>query len=120
MQPVADAVTAVMTAERTAEGATGTACFSADLPVLAGHFPGSPLIPGVHVLALIAEVARRSGAVQGEVTGIARAKWSAMVLPGDNLTVAVTIKTGANSTVLDGTVTKADGVVAATARLRLS
>ncbi len=55
--------------------------FPAELPVLAGHFPGAPLVPGVYLLALLE---RRMGV---SATGINRAKFLQPVLPGEHLVV---------------------------------
>ncbi len=55
--------------------------FPADLAVLAGHFPGAPLIPGVYLLALLEQ---RAGLV---ANGVRRAKFLHPVLPGQRLDI---------------------------------
>lgn len=57
-------------------------CFPADLPVLAGHFPGAPIIPGVYLLALLE---RRMGV---QVSGISRAKFLHPVTAGERLVIS--------------------------------
>lgn len=71
-----------------------------DMPVLAGHFPGMPLMPGV----LLAETAAQSAAVLMDLTydieggteflaltGIDSAKFRKMVKPGDTVRVELRI-----------------------------
>ncbi len=118
MHPNADAIESVLTVEGTEDKATGTARFCSDLPVLTGHFPGNPLIPGVHVLALVAEVARRTGIAYGMVQAVEKAKWSAPVYPNEDLQIAVTCRPVDGGYRLDGEVKKGD-VVCATCRLIL-
>ncbi len=42
MLPTQDAVAAVRAVQVSGNGASGSAFFSADLPVFNGHFPGQP------------------------------------------------------------------------------
>jgi len=71
-----------------------------DMPVLAGHFPGMPLMPGV----LLAETAAQSAAVLMDLTydieggteflaltGIDSTKFRKMVKPGDTVRVELRI-----------------------------
>lgn len=55
--------------------------FPADLPMLVGHFPGTPLIPGVYLLALLE---RRMGIC---ASGVIRAKFLHSVYPEERLTI---------------------------------
>lgn len=118
MRPTQDAVTAVRSAQAIDGGAQGVALFTADLPVFAGHFPGAPLVPGVYILAAIAEVARRSGVATGEVRSIERAKWSAPAYPEQELHITLTTRVVDNGIRVDGEVSGPTGVCA-TARLLL-
>lgn len=112
MRPTQDAVAAVREAVAVADGATGLVNFAADLPVFAGHFPGQPLVPGVYLLAAVAEVARRSGVIQGQVTGIVRAKWSAPAYPGQDLRIALTSRVIEGGWRVDGEISGPTGVCA--------
>jgi len=112
MRPTQDAVAAVREAVAAADGATGVVNFAADLPVFAGHFPGHPLVPGVYLLAAVAEVARRSGVIQGQVTAIIRAKWSAPAYPGQDLRIALTSRVIDGGWRVDGEITGPTGLCA--------
>jgi 3-hydroxymyristoyl/3-hydroxydecanoyl-(acyl carrier protein) dehydratase len=53
-----------------------------DLPVLSGHFPGLPVVPGIMQVGWAAELARTHALVIGRCTGIAMAKFRRLLLPG--------------------------------------
>jgi 3-hydroxymyristoyl/3-hydroxydecanoyl-(acyl carrier protein) dehydratase len=112
MRPTEDAVAAVREAVAVADGATGLVNFAAELPVFAGHFPGQPLVPGVYLIAAVAEVARRSGVIQGQVTGIVRAKWSAPAYPGQDLHITLTSRVIEGGWLVDGEISGPTGVCA--------
>jgi 3-hydroxymyristoyl/3-hydroxydecanoyl-(acyl carrier protein) dehydratase len=61
-----------------------------DHPALPGHFPGRPVVPGVvlldHVIA-----AARVGFGLGPALGLPRAKFTAPVLPGQEVRIALTL-----------------------------
>lgn len=112
MTPVADVRTALTVWERTGEtAARGTVRLPASLPVLAGHFPGAPLVPGVYVLAAVAETAARAG-IGTRVVAVERAKWSAPALPEQDLVASVTWKPVDGGWQLDGEVANPAGVCA--------
>jgi 3-hydroxymyristoyl/3-hydroxydecanoyl-(acyl carrier protein) dehydratase len=107
MNPAADAASACQRITTGVGAGSGDVVFAPNLPVFSGHFPGSPLVPGVHQLAAVAEVAARCG-VAGTITRIDRCKWTAMVRPGDALRVAITWKAAPEGgTIVDGTCTVA-------------
>jgi 3-hydroxymyristoyl/3-hydroxydecanoyl-(acyl carrier protein) dehydratase len=57
-----------------------------------GHFEESPLAPGVALLALAAETAKRQGREQGrplEVSGFSGVRFRRLVFPGEELLISV-------------------------------
>lgn len=59
-----------------------------DERVLAGHFPGFPIFPGVCILHVVQQMLRLDHAF--EVTEWTRVRFIAPVFPGDELTLQVT------------------------------
>ena len=112
MLPTQDAVAAVRAVQVSGNGASGSAFFSANLPVFSGHFPGQPLVPGVYLLAAVAEVARQAGVAQGHVTGIERAKWSAPAYPEQDLRITLTTRAQENGWRIDGEISGPNGLCA--------
>jgi UDP-N-acetylglucosamine acyltransferase len=69
---------------------------TADEPFFAGHFPGRPVMPGVLICEALAQagalLAAGSGLPAGDVlllTGLERARFRRLVLPGDQLELEV-------------------------------
>jgi 3-hydroxyacyl-[acyl-carrier-protein] dehydratase len=60
--------------------------FAADHPAFAGHFPGTPIVPGV--LLLDAAIHAMENALKQPVAGIASAKFLHPVGPGEALHLA--------------------------------
>jgi len=57
-----------------------------------GHFDEYPLVPGVALLALAAETAKRQGREQGrplEVSGFSGVRFRRLVFPGEELLISV-------------------------------
>ena len=57
-----------------------------------GHFEEYPLVPGVALLALAAETAKRQGREQGrplEVSGFSGVRFRRLVFPGEELLISV-------------------------------
>lgn len=62
-------------------------------PMLAGHFPGRPIVPGAFLLATIAQLATRwlardAVATPARITGVRVAKFTRPVLPGETCRVS--------------------------------
>ena len=53
-----------------------------DLPVLSGHFPGMPVVPGIMQVGWAAELGRTHALVTGRFSGIVAAKFRRLLLPG--------------------------------------
>jgi 3-hydroxymyristoyl/3-hydroxydecanoyl-(acyl carrier protein) dehydratase len=53
----------------------------ADHPVLAGHFPGAPLVPGVLLLTAVAEAHRRATGKTCELVAVDDVRFQAPLLP---------------------------------------
>ncbi len=57
-----------------------------------GHFDECPLVPGVALLALAAEMVKRQGLEQGrriEVSGFSRVRFKQLVFPDEELQISV-------------------------------
>jgi 3-hydroxyacyl-[acyl-carrier-protein] dehydratase len=62
---------------------------SANEPYFQGHFPGRPIMPGVLILAMLAEEAARTDQIYYYL-GIDDARFKKPVVPGDQLELEVT------------------------------
>ena len=64
-----------------------------DHPCLAGHFPGSPVVPGVLLLDEV--LALLQPHLPGTITGVSSAKFLHAVAPGEAVEVTLDPATGA-------------------------
>jgi 3-hydroxyacyl-[acyl-carrier-protein] dehydratase len=70
--------------------------FRADEPFFAGHFPGRPVVPGVLLVEALAQTMAyfalyHRNAAQVFLVGIDRARFRAVVLPGEEVTFEVEV-----------------------------
>jgi 3-hydroxymyristoyl/3-hydroxydecanoyl-(acyl carrier protein) dehydratase len=59
-----------------------------------GHFDEFPLVPGVALLALVAEVVKRQGNEQGrllKVSGFSKVRFKRLVFPDEELRISVAV-----------------------------
>lgn len=76
----------------TAERLTATAGVPADSNWYAGHFPGTPLLPGVAILALVEEAISEAELREGKrvmMTGVGRVRFRLPVRPDDRMVMEI-------------------------------
>jgi len=64
-----------------------------DSPWFAGHFPDEPILPGVAILSMAAEMIRHLGGIQQRkirITGLKRVRFRLPVKPCDTVTMELT------------------------------
>ena len=79
----------------THRSAHATVTIAPDEPVLAGHYPGAPILPGVCLLELFHQSARMIAtrrALQIDLTKIVSARFLKPVRPGDTLDLDVDVQ----------------------------
>lgn len=79
-----------------------------DHPVYKGHFPGTPITPGVLTLQMIRECASEKTGRNLRFKSIKNCRLAAMVRPGDTLRLKMDISDDSDSFVLKATMTDAD------------
>lgn len=104
---------------------TGVACWAAENPVLIGHFPGCPIVPGAIILEAAAQMAgagllagdpitRSIGSGHVGMLGLVRkCAFKRPVLPGDKLQFDMTCRRMAEKAVLVQCTGEVDGIEAA-------
>lgn len=104
--------------------AVGKKCVSMNEPFFQGHFPGNPVMPGVLIIEALAQVGAVAILSQPEwkgktayFAGIDKAKFRNKVLPGDVLTLEMSIIKVKGPVGVGSAVAKVDGKVAASAEL---
>src|SRR5271154_324280 len=72
--------------------ARGYKNITANEPVLTGHFPGNPVLPGVYIIEALAQLGGMTIMRPGEMArkvpylaGIEKAKFRRVVVPGDQM-----------------------------------
>ncbi|MEW6264799.1 MAG: hypothetical protein AB1641_17130 [Thermodesulfobacteriota bacterium] len=76
----------------TANGIEARATFEQTSPWFSGHFPEQPILPGVALLSLVADLIRRQGERLGrkmEICGLNRVRFKGSVRPGEEVQVTV-------------------------------
>ncbi|MBM4313378.1 MAG: hypothetical protein FJ122_05595 [Deltaproteobacteria bacterium] len=75
-----------------ADRLTASASVPADSPWYVGHFPGTPLLPGVAILALVEEAISKAELREGKtvtMTGIGRVRFRLPVKPDDRMAMEI-------------------------------
>ncbi len=72
-------------------------------PVLAGHFPGAPVVPGVLLLDAVRLAWQRACGCRVVLAGVDDARWFAPVAPGTAVLLRARVEVGARGeVVVDG------------------
>ena len=77
--------------ERRDDGLTATYHVGADEPVLAGHFPGFPIFPGVCLIECTHQAALLHFPAGTTLAAVERVRFHAPVFPGDDVTVRLSV-----------------------------
>ena len=108
-----------------ADSFEGTAHWAADNPILAGHFPGCPIVPGAIILEAAAQLAGIGLLAGDPVTrniepghvgmlgAVRKCSFKRPVLPGDKLHFSMTCRRMAEKAVLVQCTGEVDGIEAA-------
>jgi 3-hydroxymyristoyl/3-hydroxydecanoyl-(acyl carrier protein) dehydratase len=62
-----------------------------------GHFPQEPILPGIAILSMVADVIRRDALEAGKqvrITGIRRVRFRVPIRPGDSLSISISPSSG--------------------------
>lgn len=119
MNPRADAAASRLEVQGDNAAVSGRYRFVAALPVFAGHFPGRPLLPGVHQVACVVDAVAQALGRPLRVTAIERCKWSAPVPPDAEVTVSAVSAPVDGGWRLDGEV-RLGATVACACRVRVA
>lgn len=65
--------------------------FSASLPLFAGHFPGDPVLPGVHQIEMARAALNAAHGISHRILSIKSAKFTRPVRPDEEVVVRITV-----------------------------
>lgn len=85
-----DVKSAVCQWQRTEAGLMARCVYPPDMAVLAGHFPGQPLVPGVHALELVLSLAGRVRPLPAGPCRVVRAKFARPIAPQQSFELVLT------------------------------
>jgi 3-hydroxyacyl-[acyl-carrier-protein] dehydratase len=78
-------------------GGLATIRFAPDLEVFRGHFPGDPVVPGVHLVEAARALAERLAGEPLDLCAVDEARFTAEVRPGEAVEAEVRIEDGAGA-----------------------
>jgi 3-hydroxymyristoyl/3-hydroxydecanoyl-(acyl carrier protein) dehydratase len=108
MNSVREHILAALQVESNGQATRATLRIDPRFPLLADHFRGNPVMPGICLVqAVLLAVARREGIADLRVTNLKDCKFFSMAVPGDE--VAITAQAAAQE----------DGSIAISARLSI-
>jgi len=66
--------------------------FNPSLSLFRGHFPGSPLLPGVMQVEMAHLAMERIAGLHYRIIGVNKAKFTGQIFPGDQITIRLAAK----------------------------
>ena len=120
MQMTRDIQDALISLDLDDENCVAIARFKFDdaLPLFAGHFPGDPIVPGVHQIELVRATVEKLLSVKLRIREVPSAKFTQKVVPSQTGSVRITELDDSGSIRVKATV-ETDNEVAAKIRLVL-
>lgn len=77
--------------DKEAGTATAELCFSSDLAIFAGHFPGMPIVPGIYLVEACRLIAERVRGHRLELVEVVNARFTGEVHPEDRVRAQVAL-----------------------------
>ncbi len=88
--------------------AHGRFIFTPEMQAFKGHFPGRPLLPGVMQIEMVRATAEKAFGKNYEISSIRKARFTGECLPGDEITVSVTLEAGGDGIRIRGLIKSRD------------